>query len=285
MKTNKLFNRSNIINKTVFLSLLALTFNPQSYAHAANFDGSLNEVKISDSSESNLAPTAEIKYTQNENTVVFDASASSDIDGNIVEFKWNFGDGTFATGATTSHQFSTGNFPVTLTTIDDTGNVTLSQINIIYNPSVNIAVSFQPSTSSVPTGYLADNAKAFDVDLGYGWTKLPLYVGLERDNPLSPDQAYDTFIRIYDATETWEVVVPNGTYRVTVCMGDPKFPSGVQFAQAEGIPVIDGLALNYGSEWVEKSQTITVSDGKLTLTFNGAEDINKLCWIKIDSQL
>jgi outer membrane protein assembly factor BamB len=61
-------------------------------------------------------------------TVDFDATASHDPDGNIVDYAWDFGDGETGTGDITSHDYATtGPFSVTLTVTDDegaTGNAT-----------------------------------------------------------------------------------------------------------------------------------------------------------------
>ena len=55
-------------------------------------------------------------------TVQFDATASSDPDGSITSYAWNFGDGTgTASGATTSHVFQSGTYTVTLTVTDNDG--------------------------------------------------------------------------------------------------------------------------------------------------------------------
>lgn len=55
-------------------------------------------------------------------TFHFDASASSDPDGHIIQYLWAFGDGTNDHGITTSHRFSSGGGkPVTLTVTDNTG--------------------------------------------------------------------------------------------------------------------------------------------------------------------
>jgi len=53
-------------------------------------------------------------------SVTFDASGSSDIDGSIVSYEWNFGDGDTAVGKIVSHTFSkAGSYSVTLTVTDN----------------------------------------------------------------------------------------------------------------------------------------------------------------------
>jgi PKD repeat protein len=56
-------------------------------------------------------------------TVRFDASGSSDPDGSIVSYVWDFGDTSSNTGASVSHTYhSAGKYAVTLTIKDDGGN-------------------------------------------------------------------------------------------------------------------------------------------------------------------
>jgi hypothetical protein len=70
----------------------------------------------------NLMPVPAIGVTQTGHTVTVDAAASRDPDGRIVEYVWEFGDGTVATGPRVSHTFQQGGeFLVTLAVRDDRG--------------------------------------------------------------------------------------------------------------------------------------------------------------------
>ena len=54
--------------------------------------------------------------------LVFDASASSDDDGDISEYLWDFGDGSGAQGRQVTHSYrSAGDKQVTLTVVDNRG--------------------------------------------------------------------------------------------------------------------------------------------------------------------
>ena len=56
-------------------------------------------------------------------TVAFDASASSDSDGSITSYSWNFGDNTApGSGVTVNHLYqAAGTFTATLTVTDNRG--------------------------------------------------------------------------------------------------------------------------------------------------------------------
>ena len=73
--------------------------------------------------------------------IPFDASRSSDPDGDALTYRWDFGDGTTGTGMTAPHRYETpGQFPATVTVDDgsglDCGTVTATLLADINAPPV-----------------------------------------------------------------------------------------------------------------------------------------------------
>ncbi|WP_028317215.1 PKD domain-containing protein [Desulfobulbus elongatus] len=125
---------------------------------AAAFSGNLKEVTITDAQATNKPPVAEFSYTVNGNAVTFDASGSSDSDGSISTYKWDFGDGTTGEGATAAHQFSATSAPVTLTVIDDKGGVAIAQSSIkLYTEVFEIIVDDADTANFSTVGSWSDS--------------------------------------------------------------------------------------------------------------------------------
>jgi hypothetical protein len=141
------------------------------------------------------------------------------------------------------------------------------------------AINFQPASSPIPVNFnIIDSGLYFNSAAGYGWTVNPPSDSNDRDNNLSPDQTYDTII-YPNYKSRWEIDLPNGTYNVTICMGDPDDPTGHQEVQVEGIGTING-DLSTVTPWIEKTISATLTDGRLTINFLNSST-PKLCWIKI----
>jgi len=88
----------------------------------------------------NKTPTAAIAATPPSGTiplvVSFDASGSTDTDGSIATYVWNFGDGSTATGKTVSHTYNTAaSYSATLKVTDNQGatNTTSTTITATAN--------------------------------------------------------------------------------------------------------------------------------------------------------
>ena len=77
--------------------------------------------------------------------VLFDGSASTDEDGTINSYLWDFGDGSTGSGVTATHTYQTdGNFNVTLTVTDNSGVQATSE-------SIAIQVDPDPSIVNAPS--------------------------------------------------------------------------------------------------------------------------------------
>jgi len=70
----------------------------------------------------NVPPTASFIFNCTNLACGFDGSGSTDNDGTIADYAWNFGDGATGGGQATSHEYDAyGDYPVTLTVTDDLG--------------------------------------------------------------------------------------------------------------------------------------------------------------------
>ena len=84
--------------------------------------GGTNTVSKPVAVTANLAPTAAFSYLVTGTVVDFDGSPSTDADGTLAGYSWEFGDSSSGTGVTTSHDYaSIGTFVVVLTVTDNDG--------------------------------------------------------------------------------------------------------------------------------------------------------------------
>jgi len=117
-------------------------------ATATDFSGSLKGATITDAANTNKPPVATFTYAINGNTVTFDASGSTDPDGNITKYKWDFGNGITSEGVTTTYTLTgPANLQVTLTVVDNNNGVALSQ-QTISPYSAGVADDFSTNTSA-----------------------------------------------------------------------------------------------------------------------------------------
>ncbi|MBI4651111.1 S8 family serine peptidase [Candidatus Desantisbacteria bacterium] len=64
-------------------------------------------------------------------SVSFNGSLSSDIDGNIISYSWNFGDGKIGDGKNVTHEYNIyGIYTVTLTVTDDEGATAIDSVEV-----------------------------------------------------------------------------------------------------------------------------------------------------------
>jgi outer membrane protein assembly factor BamB len=114
--------------------------------------------------------------------VAFDASASSDPDGSIEKYEWDFGDDETGSGSLVTHTYGApGDYNVTITLTDNNGFVgektmTLTVSEIMFpiasfeflprEPQVGVEIAFDASASQDPDGTI----KKYEWDFGDGET-------------------------------------------------------------------------------------------------------------------
>ena len=146
-----------------------------------------------------------------------------------------------------------------------------------------VYINFQQPASETPEGYLPDAGAVFG-DRGngfsYGWDRDINAEARDRDSGNAPDQRWDTLIHLQKGADViWEIALENGLYNVYIVAGDAGYTDQINTFDIEGVLVEDpdGEAGNFD----ELTATVTVADGRLTLTTAEGADNAKICFIDI----
>lgn len=215
----------------------------------------------------NQAPTAAFSFSppaaQPNEWISFNANSSTDVDGTITGYSWNFGDGTTGSGVTAFHRYSSaGTYTVQLVVTDDdsaTGS-TSRQVVVQSAAAPDLTVSsmtFSPSspvvgqtlTFTVTIQNIGNaNAGAFRVRLQGAATATQsyissLFVGSSRTISLSLPlgASSETFtVTADDLAQVGESNEGNNTRSVTVTASAPPPPvaeAGGPYSGTAGQPV------------------------------------------------
>ena len=189
---------------------------------------------------------------------------------------------------------------------------------------VHAKINFQPAAAPTVPGYSPEDGMPYSSTTGQGWvrqdslsgTHTPLDLnstgshtatsdGNTRDrNRAGVDQLLDTMIHMQygDLTGTntqgnpvagaFEYAVPNGTYKVTVSVGDQSGGATATCANpcydskhtinVEGITAINQFQPTSATEYKQATVTVAVNDGRLTIDAIGGMN-TKLDYLTIDS--
>ena len=144
------------------------------------------------SAATNQAPQAAFSRSCDDLQCTFDASGSTDPDGSIASYAWDFGDGEHGTGATPQHTFAeAGEYTVKLTVTDDRGGtgtktqtltVAPNQANIAFRAGIGGNANVQTAYAQIPSAVqpgdgmilvLTYNSSDAEItDQPAGWTKV-----------------------------------------------------------------------------------------------------------------
>jgi len=241
------------------------------------------------------APAAGASFERG--TAITLAADADDADGTLAKVVF-FADGT-PLGEDTGAPFAfiwaapaTGTHTIQAVATDHAGASTTSAavtVEVIAPvvPPLAIKVNFQPASAAVPIGYLADAGAPYG-DRGngvlYGWNMDTAVNTRDRNNPVSPDQRYDTLNYARTGTERWELEVPNGVYQVRVVAGDPSYYGQVSPRRyhylVEGVTVMDSVPSEQ-QRFADVTVPITVTDGRLTLGNGANAQANCLLFIEV----
>lgn len=176
----------------------------------------------------------------------------------------------------------------TITVTVSDGRLTAKQSLVLYvnlmTGTVNLTINFQPAQAPVPAHVFTDTGKVYGKrgnGYSYGWWTANEDGTQDRNSMASPDQKHDTVISIRPGG-TWEIGVPNGTYEIRLVAGDPSSVSGRQQFLAEGEVVMDGMP-KATALWVDRLATVTVTDGRLTISHGLHGGQGKWCFLEVHS--
>ncbi len=180
----------------------------------------------------NDAPTASAVATPTSGKAPFsssfDASASSDPDGNIVSWDWDFDDaGATGTGEIAVHTFNTvGTYDVVLTVTDNEGLTDTTTVTVVVNPpqAPSPVANATPDGTKAPLGVVFSSAGSTDTDgsiIGYSWN---FGDGSPADTSANPSHLYTsagTFNAVLTVTDDDFLTA---TATVPVIVGPPNVP-------------------------------------------------------------
>ncbi len=198
-------------------------------------------------------------------TVQFDAGNSTDPDGTITSYFWDFGDGTTSTQPAPVHTFTVpGTYTVTLTVKDNDGASATTNVEVIVEaatPVYAINCGGPEFVRADGTVFLADTMYS-DGKLSKG-TSDP--IASTSDDPLYQSARYGNF--------SYTIPLPNGTYVLKLMFNELYWDQTGKRrfdVQVEGSTVIDNLDLvdvaGHDTAY-DMEIPVQVSDGQLNIDF------------------
>ena len=175
----------------------------------------------------NKAPTAVIDAECDRLVCQFSSAKSSDSDGTIASYAWNFGDGKVSSAPNVSHTFTEGTYTVTLKVTDNRGAVgTVStQLKVVANRAP-VAVIGEPSCVELKCSF--DGGASSDPDTGdsvvsYAWNfgdGSPTGAGMSATHTFGKAGDYVVRLTVTDesgatGSVTYELSVSDGSGPVT----------------------------------------------------------------------
>ena len=134
-------------------------------------------------------------------------------------------------------------------------------------PNLPLLVNFQPPNSQIPTNFQKDDGSVFTSARGYGWNQV--LNGTEENS--TADQTLDTFVSASNQSPgTWNFSIPNGTYYLTMVLGDPDMAQGPHWVTVEGLQIVKQVKTAKGEYLTIVDYAIEVKDSTLTVALGSS---------------
>ncbi|MBN2571387.1 MAG: DUF4091 domain-containing protein, partial [Ignavibacteriales bacterium] len=118
------------------------------------------------------------------------------------------------------------------------------------------------------TSYFAIGADAFDEDKGFGWYGNIINYPVEERDEWGDEkkETKRTYVGDdYGKVNTFEFMIPNGQYNVTLCVGRPRSNDAHNKATIEGIVFVNDEPTNDAAQYITRTHQVTVADNSLTV--------------------
>ncbi|MCW2622593.1 MAG: C-terminal target protein, partial [Frankiales bacterium] len=160
------------------------------------------------------------------------------------------------------------------------------------SPVSSATIDFTTPTGTVASGYTADRGLGYDAARGFGWvtpgTSTPVDMSVNTRARTAPaDQRLKTLVIMQGSgvsnqpsTGAFELSVVNGTYDVTVAVGDASYFDSVHRVTAEGTRIVNDFVPSSTTPFQTVTATVTVADGKLTLDPTGGKN-TKIAYVAV----
>lgn len=205
----------------------------------------------------NKPPVARFSYVDNNLTVVFNASASYDPDGNITSYSWDFGDNsTNGTGKVATHTYPlNGTYTVVLLVTDNGGKVSSTSENI------TVKLTVTPTVKHYPVALIEiENVDNLTVNVNASLSYAPDGKSIVSYDWNFGDGESATGVNV---THTYAA---NGTYTITLNVTDSE---GLSNTTSETITVTKEVPPIVKHYPVAVIKVVNVTN--LTVTLNGSE--------------
>ena len=138
-------------------------------------------------------------------------------------------------------------------------------------------INFTTVDSPVSAGFRNDTGSAFAASRGFGWKRD--ISGSSRRRGLLPENIRDAFV-FTRQMDTWEHAVKDGSWTVTACVGDAGHDQTGHQLQIEDVATLKAVPTGAG-RFVEITQTVDVTDGRITLTLGPQRNGQNTClnWV------